>query len=245
MGRLAVVVGLLFMFSCGAPLPPPTIQVQAQVAKESDDIAVHFYSEKIAAYYALRGVTGRFNGDPHWIRLCVNEKMRWARFFKTHDSVQRQLMVTHTESWLDPEAIGKNGERGMDQINVRDKRTMKAAADIFKEFNIKPGGLDNPRWQLGYGAALWLAKLRFCKGDQECATVAWNGTGKPARAHADRVINYEKEIFGENSRGVKKSGKVVVGHRGGGRPVLRFVSMQQGNGSSRKTRPRPSRKQTS
>jgi len=154
--------------------------------------SVYHYSNRITKWFKERGCLPTVPcGNKEWILSFTGQQIHWLRFFKIEHTAEKFLSNTAAESWFNPFAVSSAGCIGATQvcsIELADSLLTKRGVEVSK---LKPSQLDAAR-----GVAVYWHKLQKSKGEPWEAVRRYNGTGKDAVAHRNKVWRYSKEIFG-------------------------------------------------
>ena len=132
-----VVVILLAAIAAWGWMRPHKTEYRIEaVSNIPEDVTTAYYGQAISDHYFLVGYTGRYSGDPMWIKLAVNEVVWWSRVLNVEADLEVLLTIAHVESGYNPTAIGKAGEIGMFQVNPN---TFVAAELVLKRAGFVPG----------------------------------------------------------------------------------------------------------
>ncbi len=153
---------------------------------------VYHNANRISKFFRKKGCASKEPcGNPQWILAFTAQQMYWLIFFRIEHTAEKFLSNTAAESWYDPRAVSSAGCIGATQvcsIELADNILRQRGIDVC---NLKASQLDAAR-----GVSIYWWKLKKTNGEPWEAIQRYNGAGKAAVAHRNKVWKYHREIFG-------------------------------------------------
>lgn len=149
-------------------------------------------ADKLVAYYHTHDPSV----DEGLLRYVVAETQRLAKVVDHPDHVETMLAMWHVESRYD-----QKSDDGQSYGIAQTRKDYEAGLrKWWLSRRVSLGSFDDPTAQVAFGVAEfskdWYYARKAGKGRLWEAVMRYNGSGRAARRHADRVFKARKAIFG-------------------------------------------------
>ncbi len=171
---------------------PPAPEKAAASIEPSYSAVTYHYANCLTSYFKTKGCLSSVPcGNEAWILSFTAQQMYWLRFFNIEHTAEKFLSNTAAESWYNPRAISKAGCIGATQVCSID-----LADNLLKSRGVNMERLSFDQKDAARGVAVYWHKLQRANGEPWEAVLRYNGAGKQARAHKNKVWRLHRDIFG-------------------------------------------------
>lgn len=148
-------------------------------------------ANKVSAFFDRKGCRGDVPcADDEWVLKFTAEQLKWLRYFRIEHTAEKFIANTVAESYYNPEAESEVGAYGATQVYSE-----AWARRALEKRGVTVGPLTDYRAQAALGVTIYYLKLKKAKGDPWLAVKYYNGGGKVARQHKNKVWRYHRDIF--------------------------------------------------
>lgn len=155
--------------------------------------SIYHYANRITQFFERRGCPKSVPcGNKEWILRFTAQQVFWLQRFKIEHTAEKFLSNTTAESWYNPLAVSSAGCIGATQVC-----SIELADKLIRNKGYDPAKLGDSQLDAARGVAIYWHKLKYrTNGDPWDAVQKYNGAGKAAVSHRNKVWRYHQEIFG-------------------------------------------------
>jgi len=187
----AIAVLCALSVSAGLYTPPPAIR--AVHTPSEADLRAFEYADSLHEYFAGKGCASGPCADRPWITWVSRETIKAAKFWSIEHTEKKILANFAGESWLDPRALSSAGAWGVAQVH---SSTEDYARRMLYERCIEFEDPESPKANIWLGVTIYWMKLKTVNGEPWDAVQRYNGGGKAAVNHRNKIWRMHKDIFG-------------------------------------------------